>query len=241
MKQTRLAMVSGCVGGCWNVGGCWSVGGGGMDACYQVDCGKSASCSVTADGTPKCSCNATGHTFNEADKTCNAPSVEPTTAPCPRDCGPAKCVVEEGKAQCKCPSGLVFNEAEKTCSDASYTPATDPCKAGTLKCDKNSKCVVKNGQGSCECDAGYTKRSGLCTAVCKRACPVNAQCTVERGKPVCRCKTRFKMEGNKCIPVCTTACPANAECKVVQGGKPACQCKAGFRMVNGNKCTRKGP
>ncbi|CAI5992745.1 unnamed protein product [Closterium sp. NIES-64] len=92
-----------------------------------------------------------------------APFVEPRTSPCARDCGTAKCVVEEGKAQCKCPLGLVFNEAEKTYSDVSYTVAADPCKTGTLKCARNSKCVVKNGQGSCKCDAGYTKRSGLCT------------------------------------------------------------------------------
>ncbi|CAI5482293.1 unnamed protein product [Closterium sp. Yama58-4] len=94
-----------------------------------------------------------------------APSAEPATptAPCSKDCGSAKCVVEEGKAQCKCPLGLVFNEAEKTCSNAYYTPAADPCKAGTVKCGKNSKCVVRDGKACCECDAGYTKRNGHCT------------------------------------------------------------------------------
>ncbi|CAI5522069.1 unnamed protein product, partial [Closterium sp. Naga37s-1] len=118
---------------------------------------------------------------------------------CHKDCGTAECVVKEGKPQCKCPWGFAFIEAERTCINKSFTPESDPCKAGMVKCDKNSKCVVKNGQGMCECDAGYTKKNGLCTAICNPACPVNAQCTVVGGNLVCRCKQGFKMEKSKCI------------------------------------------
>ncbi|CAI5969934.1 unnamed protein product [Closterium sp. NIES-65] len=158
------------------------------DVCYKYDCGTAASCSVGGDGTPKCSCNVKGLIYDNEKRTCNDACYK-------YECGPAaSCsVVGDGAPKCSCNvKGLIYDEKDKSCN------AADPCKTGTLRCGKNSKCVLRYGQGSCECDAGYTKKSGLCTAVCKRACPVNAQCTVERGKPVCQCRQAFKMDNNKC-------------------------------------------
>ncbi|CAI5471979.1 unnamed protein product, partial [Closterium sp. Yama58-4] len=118
---------------------------------------------------------------------------------CHKDCGAAECVVKDGKPQCRCPWGFVFNEAEKNCTmnPTPINPTDNPCKTGTLKCDKNSMCVVKNGQGTCQCNAGYTKTNGLCTAMCKPACPAKAQCTVVGGKAQCRCKAGYTMDKSK--------------------------------------------
>ncbi|CAI5531160.1 unnamed protein product, partial [Closterium sp. Naga37s-1] len=184
-----------------------------------------------------------GDSFHNTDRTVKAMdlpgSVGCEITTCHKDCGAAGCVVKDGTPQCQCPWGSVSNEAEKICSDKTFNPADIPCKTGTLKCDKNSMCVVKNRQGMCQCNAGYTKTNGLCTAMCKPACPANAQCTVVGGNAQCQCKAGYTMDKSKrqCKAACSSACPANAQCKMVQG-TAQCQCKAGFKMDNSrNKCT----
>ncbi|CAI5459893.1 unnamed protein product, partial [Closterium sp. Yama58-4] len=188
-----------------------------------------------------------GGSYRNTDRTAKATdlpkSVGCEITTCHKDCGTAECVVEGGQPQCHCPWGFTFNEAEKICSDKTFNPADNSCKTGTLKCDKNSMCVVKNGQGMCQCNGGYTKTNGLCTAMCKPACPAQAQCTVVGGNAKCQCKAGFKMDQGtrQCTPACSPACPDNAQCKTWLG-KALCQCKQGFKMDKiKNKCTPKYP
>ncbi|CAI7891188.1 unnamed protein product, partial [Closterium sp. NIES-54] len=183
-----------------------------------------------------------GGSYRKSERTVKATdlprSVGCEITTCHKDCGAAECAVKDGKPRCECPWSLVFNEAEKSCRNETRPAASDPCKTGTLRCDKNSTCVLKNGQGMCQCKAGYTKTSGVCTAICTPACPVNAQCTVVGGMAQCQCKAGYKMDNTRqCtpIPMCSSACPANARCKMVQG-TAQCQCNSGYKMDK-NKCT----